>query len=112
MATTEHIQRGSPAPYFPATKASQDQKKRLAARRGPPSAHGTFTTVFYAAQVLELATGDRVLDVPLSRKVSSLGVAQRILKRARRAVASAYLVTSRRPAFGNQKMSVEGASHG
>lgn len=51
---------------------------------------------YYVARTLVLATGERLADVPVSRRVSSIGIANRLLKRARRRVGDVYLVCASR----------------
>ena len=47
---------------------------------------------YYVARTLVLATGERLADVPVSRRVTSVGVANRLLKRACRRAGDVYLV--------------------
>lgn len=48
--------------------------------------------VYYVARTLVLATGERLSDVPVSRRVTSIGIANRLLKRACRRAGDVYLV--------------------
>lgn len=47
---------------------------------------------YYVARTLMLSAGERLADVPVSRRVTSIGVANRLLKRACRRAGDVYLV--------------------
>lgn len=51
---------------------------------------------YYVARTLVLVTGERLADVPVSRRVTSIGVANRLLKRACRRTGDVYLVRALR----------------
>jgi hypothetical protein len=58
--------------------AGFDQSPALAAA----STSLSFQVTYYVARTLVLYTGERLADVPVSRRVTSIGVANRLLKRA------------------------------
>ncbi|MDB5957528.1 hypothetical protein [Ramlibacter sp.] len=78
----------------------------------PPALAAAGTFSYFVARTLVLATGERLADVPVSRRVTSIGVANRLLKRACRRAGDVYLVRSwrreRHPAAPAASLGMQG----